>query len=358
MPTPSPTLAEFSRPRLYAVVKRERLSPKHVAYQRQKRRGHAGRNERHAVTDAVGDFLTGGLRPLAHVRLRRKSSSDLTASAIMHHRTLVRVAPRAGDEAPLPPDIMKTRFDLRHLLLFAALPFVAAQAAAAELKILAAPVLEPALAPLVAAFRNDTRSDAVLTVGGLGTMRQSSDKAGTADVVVAPTGQVRMLARRDALEAEAPRELGRVRLGVFVRDGARMPGVGTPDAFRQSLLAANSIVYDNTATGRQFASAVQTLGLTADLQMKTTRVADSDSVRDQVRRGSGDDIGIAPITEILPYAAKGLKLAGPVPAEVHEGTAYSAAVLKNSKAIAAAQAFLRYLSSPAAKAKLAAAGVQ
>jgi len=250
---------------------------------------------------------------------------------------------------------MKTRFGLRHLLLLAALPFVAAPGAAAELTILVAPVLEPALAPLVAAFRSDTHTEARLHVGGSGATR---DPAGAADVVVAPTGQVNRLAQKGALAAEAPRELGRVRLGVFVRDGARVPGVATPDALRQSLLAANGIVYDNTATGRQFAKAVQTLGLTAELQAKTTRVANSESVRDQVRRGNVDDIGIAPITEILPYAAKGLKFAGPVPSEVYEGTAYSAAVLKNSKAPAAARAFIQYLSSPAAKAKLAAAGVQ
>jgi molybdate transport system substrate-binding protein len=253
---------------------------------------------------------------------------------------------------------MKTRFKPIDLLLLVTLPFAAAHSVAAELTILVSPPLESAMAPVVAAFRSDTHTDVKLVVAKLTRVRPGSVKADGADVVVASTAQLKLLARRGGNAADAPRELGRVRIGVFVRDGARMPNVQTADTLRQSLLAADSITYDNTATGRQFAKAVDKLGLAAELEIKTTRLADSDEVFDRIARGKGNDIGIAPVTEIVTHAANGLKLAGPLPADVHEGTVYAAAPGEHSKSPGAGRIFLQYLWSPAAQAKLAAGGLQ
>jgi molybdate transport system substrate-binding protein len=81
---------------------------------------------------------------------------------------------------------------------------------------------------------------------------------------------------------------------------------------------------------------------------KTTRYADGASVMEHVIKGKGREIGFGAMTEILLYQGKGLKLVGPVPAEVQNYTAYTAAPL--------AQQFVTFLSGPG-KPLFVAAGV-
>ena len=63
------------------------------------------------------------------------------------------------------------------------------------------------------------------------------------------------------------------------------------------------------------------------------------------------------MTEILLYKGKGLKLVGPLPAEVQNYTAYTAAPLASSSQPALAQQFVNFLSSPVARPLFVAAGV-
>ena len=62
------------------------------------------------------------------------------------------------------------------------------------------------------------------------------------------------------------------------------------------------------------------------------------------------------MTEILLYEAKGLKLVGPVPAEVQNYTSYTAAPLASSTKADLAQQFVAFLAGPG-KPLFVAAGV-
>ena len=98
----------------------------------------------------------------------------------------------------------------------------------------------------------------------------------------------------------------------------------------------------------------------AQVEGKTTRYADGASVMEHVikgeGKGSGREIGFGAMTEILLYQGKGLKLVGPVPAEVQNYTAYTAAPLASSAQAAVAQQFVTFLSGPG-KPLFVAAGV-
>ena len=74
--------------------------------------------------------------------------------------------------------------------------------------------------------------------------------------------------------------------------------------------------------------------------------------------GSGREFGFGGITDILLYRDKGLRLVGPLPEEIQNYTAYTAARVATTTQQDAAIAFLRYLASPDGKALFAANGIR
>lgn len=79
---------------------------------------------------------------------------------------------------------------------------------------------------------------------------------------------------------------------------------------------------------------------------------------EHVLRGQGREIGFGAITEILLYRDKGLRLVGPLPADVQNYTAYAAAQSTAAPSPEAAAALLRFLATPASKALFVAAGIE
>src|SRR5881396_1433503 len=60
----------------------------------------------------------------------------------------------------------------------------------------------------------------------------------TADVVILDAGAADELARRGMVRADSKVELARSQIGMVVRAGAAKPDIGSVDAFRSALLAA------------------------------------------------------------------------------------------------------------------------
>jgi molybdate transport system substrate-binding protein len=74
------------------------------------------------------------------------------------------------------------------------------------------------------------------------------------------------------------------------------------------------------------------------------------------REGTGTDIGVGTISQII--ATKGLRLIGPLPAELQSHIVYAAAPMAKAQSPHGASAFISYLASPSAKATLAATGIE
>jgi molybdate transport system substrate-binding protein len=149
--------------------------------------------------------------------------------------------------------------------------------------------------------------------------------------------------------------LARVGIGVAVHEGAPLPDISTPAALKKTLLAAKSVVYINPETGTSGKYVVEMfkkLNILEELKAKSTLV-DSGYAVAPVGEGKVE-LGIHQISEILPV--KGVKLVGPLPAEFQRYTVYAGAVAPGTPRAAAVREFLRYLSSPEARAGLAKAG--
>jgi molybdate transport system substrate-binding protein len=232
---------------------------------------------------------------------------------------------------------------------------LASGAQAAELRVLSAGAIEPGLKAAVAAFEKQTNHTVQITFNTAPELRKRMDGNPAFDVVIAPPAVIGDFAAASKL-AETRANVGRVGMGVAVRGGAPLPDISSADALKRSVLDAESLVFNRASTGLYLESLLKKMDVYTQVEGKTTRYADGASVMEHVIKGKGREIGFGAMTEILLYQGKGLTLVGPVPAEVQNYTAYSAAPLASSAQAALAQQFVTFLSGPG-KPLFVAAGV-
>jgi molybdate transport system substrate-binding protein len=230
------------------------------------------------------------------------------------------------------------------LVLLAAVA-IGSSAQAAELRVLSAGAIEPGLKAAVGAFEKQTGHAVQITFNTAPELRKRMDSNPAFDVVIAPPAVIGDFAAAGKL-AETRANVGRVGMGVAVREGAPLPDISNADALKRAVLDAESLVFNRASTGLYLESLLKKMDVYAQVEGKTTRYADGASVMEHVIKGKGREVGFGAITEILLYQGKGLKLVGPVPAEVQNYTAYTAAPLAASPQAALAQQFVTFLSGP------------
>jgi molybdate transport system substrate-binding protein len=143
------------------------------------------------------------------------------------------------------------------------------------------------------------------------------------------------------------------RVGVAVRAGAPKPDIGTVAAFKAALVNAKTIAYSRGSSGQHFETVVERLGLTEALKAKTIRVQ-GQPVGAVVAKGEAE-LGMQQVAELLPVA--GVDLVGPLPNELQKIIAYAAAIPAKAKEADAARAFVKFIASESAIAKLKAMGM-
>jgi molybdate transport system substrate-binding protein len=177
------------------------------------------------------------------------------------------------------------------------------------------------------------------------------------DVVIAPADAVEELSKGGIVEIERV-SVGRVGIGVAVRTGAPVPDITTAHALSSTVLGAESLVFNRASSGLYFEGLLKKLGIYEQVEQKTTRYADGASVMDHLLKGTGTEVGFGPITEILLHRDKGVRLVGPLPAEVQNYVSYTAASLATASSAQVARAFVHFLGSPDGKALFVAAGIE
>ncbi len=229
--------------------------------------------------------------------------------------------------------------------------------AAAEIRVLSAGAIEPGLRAAVAAFQKETRREVKTTFNTAPQIQKRIGSGETWDVVIAPAAVIEEFAKAGKVERERV-TVGKVGMGVAVRPGTPVPDISNVEALRQSVLDAESLVFNRASTGLYFENLLKKMGIFDKIESKTTRYPDGASVMQHVLKGKGKEIGFGPITEILLYREKGLKLVGPLPAGAQNYTSYTAVPMTGASNPEAARELTGYLGSPAGKASFVAAGVE
>jgi molybdate transport system substrate-binding protein len=227
---------------------------------------------------------------------------------------------------------------------------------AAEIRVLSGGAIEPGLRAAAGAYAKQSGNEVKITFNTAPEIRKRIGAGEIFDVVIAPPAALDEFADAGKILPERV-SVGRVGLGVAVRAGAELPDISSGEALKRSVLQADSIVFNRGSTGIYLENLLKNMGIYEEVLPKTTRYTDAGAVMEHVLKGKGREIGFGPVTEILLHRDKGLKLVGPLPADIQNYTYYAAAPMTAAANTELARAFVRYLGGAESKALFVAAGV-
>ena len=224
----------------------------------------------------------------------------------------------------------------------------AAPAGAADLKVISAGAVRGLIAQIIDDYSHQTGQKFDFTIGTTGQLRNIIASGQHADLIIVSAPLMGELERTGNLTPGSRAELGRVGIGVTIRDGAPAPDVSTPEALKKALIEARSVAYTNPAeggtSGIYFTSVAERFGIGDAIKAKATLTRGGREAAIEVAEGRAE-LAIVFISEAM--AVKGVKLAGPLPPTLQDYSAYTTAIPLSSTDPAAARAFIAALTSPA-----------
>lgn len=229
------------------------------------------------------------------------------------------------------------------------------QESAVRLKVLTSNSMRAVMDELIPQFERASGHQIAVSYDPAKTMLSRVRSGETADVVITGSGAVDELAKEGRIAPDTRVVLARCGIGMAVRAGAAKPDIGSAEAFKRTLLGAQSIAYTiNGASGMHFAGLIERLGLAEELKSKARRQPGG-LVGELVARGEAE-IAIQQIPELM--AVPGVELVGPLPQELQKITVVSGGVFRDAREPQAAQALLEFLSAPAAARVIKAKGLE
>ena len=251
---------------------------------------------------------------------------------------------------------MRRRFGF---LIFLATALGAASASAADLKVTSAGAVRGLIAGMIEDYKRQTGQTFDFTIGTTGQLRAIIQSGFPSDLVITSGPLMAELEKTGNLTPGSRADLGRIGIGVVVREGAAAPDVSTVESFKTALMNAKSVAHtDPTAGGTSgiyLVGVLERLGIADEVKKKAVLESGGKETAEAVAGGRAE-IGVTFISEIL--AVKGAKLVAPLPAEIQDYTLYTSAIPKASTDPATARAFVSHLTSAAMAPRWKAAGFE
>jgi molybdate transport system substrate-binding protein len=227
------------------------------------------------------------------------------------------------------------------------------------IKVLSAGAVQSMVEALGQDFERASGNKLDLVFNTAGSLRDRVKSGEAADLVILSESIIASLDKSGMFVPGSIINLGRTVTGVAVREGAPVPDISTPAAFKQALLKAKTVAYTDPKAGGSggimFAAMLERLGIAEAVNKKAVLGKRGSEVAASIAEGRAE-IGTTFISEVLPV--KGVKVIGPLPGELHTANTYTAAIPAGSASHAAATALLRALTDPATRARWSAAGLE
>jgi molybdate transport system substrate-binding protein len=251
---------------------------------------------------------------------------------------------------------MRTRSAIA-LALSVPLLAAAATAAGAELTVFVTGSMADPLEHAAHDFTHDTGHTLRFeraTTGGLLAKIRAGERA---DVIVIAAEAAATLEQDGTLASGTRTPIASSLFGVVVRAAAAPPDVATPEAFKETVLRAPTISYPDpvaaTVSGGYIESVFAELGIKDTARGKAQLKPMGYLVGEAVASGEAE-LGLSFMSEFVANPA--LRVV-PFPNSLQKPQLYTAGVFAQSTDAAAARELIAFLISPAARDKLAAAGV-
>jgi molybdate transport system substrate-binding protein len=231
---------------------------------------------------------------------------------------------------------------------------------AAEIKVLSAVAMKPALDELSREYGHSTGHTVTVDYGTAGTVRDRIRDGETVDVAILPRSAFDPVSTQGKIAPGTAMVVARSLVAVAVPAGAPKPDISTTDALKRALLAARSVVYPDPtkggATGIHAARVIERLGITAEMKSKTLLVPGSEYADVLAKREA--ELGI--VQPMVVLGVPGVEIVGPLPAELQNTTdfVFWAGVGASAADKALAASFIKYLLAPEAARLIKAKGME
>ena len=235
----------------------------------------------------------------------------------------------------------------------------AAQAVAAEIRVMSSGAFTAALLEIIPLFERNSGHRVLPAFGAsMGNAPNSIpsrlDRGEPVDVVILAAEALDQLIQNSKVAPGSRTDLVRSEIGMVVRAGATRPDIGSIDALKRTLLEAKSIAYSASASGVYVSTEMfRALGVHEQVMPKAKRVV-SERVAAVVARGEAE-IGFQQVSELI--NVPGADYVAVLPAEAQRVTIFSAGFAAASREPEAARELVRYFSSPAAVAVIRKSGL-
>ena len=230
------------------------------------------------------------------------------------------------------------------LVLFAS----SATAIAADIKVVSAGAVRAVISGMIEDYSKQTGHKFDFTVGTTGQLRDVIASGEHADLIITSAPLMAEIEKTGKLTPASRTDLGRVGMGVVVREGAAVPDVSTPEALKQVLINAKSIAYTDPKLGGTSVIHLMNLAKRFDITDIVTKkgvlAKGGDDAAEKVAYGQAE-IAVTIISEIVPV--HGAKLGALLPGDTQLWTVYTSAIPASSKEPAHARAFINALTSSA-----------
>jgi molybdate transport system substrate-binding protein len=238
--------------------------------------------------------------------------------------------------------------------------FTVATARADEIKVVTSGGFTAAYLELVPEYEASTHNKLVTEFGpSMGTTHNAIpirlERGEAIDVVIMAGPALDDLIKQGKVRAGSRIDLVKSYIGMAVKAGAPRPDISTVEALKQTLLAAKSIAYSDSASGVYLSTELfPKLGIADQIKGKSKKI-EADPVGGVVATGEFE-IGFQQISELRPV--KGIDIVGPLPPGAQRVTVFAAGIPTTATHPEAAKALIEWLASPVAFSAIKKSGLE
>ena len=244
----------------------------------------------------------------------------------------------------------------RSTLMAVAATLLAVPCQAAELKVISAGAVRSVVGGMIDDYSKQSGIKFNFTTGPTGLLRDTIASGAPADLIIASGPLMGELEKTGKITPGSRVDLGRIGLGVVIRDGAAAPDVSTPEALKQTLIKAQSIAHTDPKLGGTSVIHLMKIaagfGITDDVRKKGINSSGGNDAVAKVAKGEAE-MAIVLVSEIH---TKGARLAAMLPEQLQLWTVYAAAIPASSTDPKNARAFIDALTGPALRHRWTEAG--